>query len=64
MKIELCEHPREFIVLVHQMVKRLERVKRLVDLKGVDTVILSNVTVQYNAEIQVSESVSDWLTRK
>lgn len=64
MKIELCEHPREFIVLVDQMVKRLERVKRLVDLKGVDTVILSNVTVQYNAEIQVSESVSDWLTRK
>ncbi|CAN0401699.1 unnamed protein product [Ascophyllum nodosum] len=65
MKMELGVHPRKFLLRVDQMVKELERVDRLVDPKGIDTFILiSGLTPQYDAEVRVLESSSDWLTRE
>ena len=64
MKMELGEHPRKFLLRVDQMVKELERVERPVDPKDVDIVILSGLTSQYDAEVRMLESSSDWPTRE
>ena len=64
MKIELGEHPRKFLLCVDQMVKELERVDRPVDPKDIDIVILSRLTPQYDAEVRMLESSSDWPTRE
>ena len=64
MKMELREHPRTFLLRVDQMVKELERVDRLVDPKDIDIVILSGLTPQYDAEVRMLESSSDWPTRE
>ena len=48
---------------VDQMVKELERVDRPVDSKDVDIVILSGLTPQYDAEVRMLESSSDWPAR-
>ena len=63
-KMELGEHPRKFLLRVHQMVKELERVDRPVDPKDIDIVILSGLTPQYDAEIRMIQSSSDWPTRE
>ena len=63
-KMELGEHSRKFLVHVDQTVKKLERVDRLVDPKDIDIVILSGLTPQYDAEIRMLESSSDWPTRE
>ena len=62
-KMELGEHPRKFLLRIDQMVKELERVDRPVDSKDVDIVILSGLTSQYDAEVRMLESSSDWPTR-
>ena len=54
-KMELGEYPRNFLLRVDQMVKKLERVDPPVDPKGINTVILSGRTL---------ESSSDWPTRE
>ena len=64
MKMELGEHPRRFLLRVDQMVEELERVDRPVDPKDIDIVILSGLTPQYDAEVRMVESSSDWPTRK
>ena len=64
MKMELGEHPRKFLLRVDQKVKELERVDRLVDPKDTDIVILSGLTPQYDAEVRMLESSSDWPTRE
>ena len=64
MKMELGEHPRKFLLRVDQMVKELERVERPVDPKDIDIVILSGLTSQCDAEVRMSESSSDWPTRR
>ena len=64
MKMELGEHPRNFLLRVDQMVKELERVDRPVDPKDIDIVILSGLTPQYDAEVRMLESSSDWPTRE
>ena len=64
MKMELRGHPRTFLLRVDQMVKELERVDRLVDPKDIDIVILSGLTPQYDAELRMLESSSDWPTRE
>ena len=61
-KMELGEHPRRFLLCVDQMVKELERVDRPVDPKDIDIVILSGRTPQYDAEVRILESSSDWPT--
>ena len=63
-KMELEEYPRKFLLCVDQMVKELERVDRPVDPKDIDIVILSGLTPQYDAEVRMLESSSDWPTRK
>ena len=63
-KKELGEHPRKFLLRVDQMVKELERVDRPADLKDIDVVILSGLTPQYDAEVRILESSSDWPTRE
>ena len=63
-KMDLGEHPRKFLLRVDQMVKKLERVDRLVDPKDIDIVILSGLPPQYNAEVHLLESSSDWPTRE
>ena len=64
MKIELGEHPRKFLLRVDQMVKELERVDRPVDPNGIDIVILNGLTPQYDAQVRMLESSSDWPTRE
>ena len=64
MKIELGEHPRKFLLRADQMVRELERVGRPVDPKDIDIVILSGLTPQYDAEVRMLESSSDWPTRE
>ena len=64
MKMELGEHPRKFLHRVDQMVKDLEGVDRPVDSKDIDVVILSGLTPQYDAEVRMLESSSDWPTRE
>ena len=46
------------------MAKELERVDRAVDSKGIDIVILSGRTTQYDAEVRMLKSSSDWPTRE
>ena len=60
MKMELGEHPRKSLLRVNQIVKELERVDRPVDPKNIDIVILSGLTPQYDAEVRMLESSSDW----
>ena len=62
MKMELGEHPRKFLLRVDQMVQELEQVDRPVDPKDIDIVILSGLTPQYDAEVRMLESSSDWPT--
>ena len=64
MKMELGEHPRKFLLRVDQIVKELERVDRPVDPKDIDIVILNGLMPQYDAEVRMLESPSDWLTRE
>ena len=64
MKIELGEQPWKFLLRVDQMVKELERGDRPVDRKDIDIVILSVLTAQYDAEVRMLESSSDWPTRE
>ena len=64
MKMELGGHPRKSLLRVDQIVKELERVNRLVDPKNIDAVIPSGLTPQYDAEIRMLESSSDWSTRE
>ena len=40
--------------------KDLERVDRPVDPKDIDVVILSGLALQYDAEVHILESSSDW----
>ena len=61
-KMELGENPRKFLLRVNRMVKDLERVDRPVDPKDIDIVILSGLTSQYDAEVCMLESSSDWPT--
>ena len=63
-KMELGEHPRKFLLRVDQIVKELEQVDRPMDPKDIDIVILSGLTPQYDAEVRILESSSDWPTRK
>ena len=46
------------------MVKELERVDRTVDPKDIDVAILSELTPQYDAEVRMLESLSDWPMRE
>ena len=62
--MELGEHPRKFLLRVDQMVEELERVDRSVDPKAIGIVILSGLTPQYDAEVRMLESSSDWPTRE
>ncbi|CAN0326139.1 unnamed protein product [Ascophyllum nodosum] len=62
--MDLGEHPRKFLLRVDQMAKELERVDRPVDPKDIDIVILSGLTPQYDAEVCMLESSSDWPTRE
>ena len=62
--MELGEHPRKFLLRLGQMVKELERVDRPVDPKDIYIFILSGLTPQYDAEVRMLESSSDWLTRE
>ena len=64
MKMELGEHSRKFLLCVDQIMKELERVDRPVDPKDIDIVILSGLTPQYDAEVRMLESSSDWSTRE
>ena len=61
-KMELGEHPRKFLPRVDQMVKELERVDQPMDPKDIHVVILSGLTPQYDAEVRMLESSSDWPT--
>ena len=63
-KMELGEHPRKFLLRVDQMAKEPERVDRPVDPKDIDIVILSGFTPQYDAEVRMLASSSDWPTRE
>lgn len=60
MKMELGEH----LLVFDQIVKELERVDRPMDPKGIDTVILSGLTPQFNAEVRMLKNSSDWPTRE
>lgn len=51
MRTELGEHLWVFLLRVDQMVKEPERIKRPVDPKAVDSVISSDLTSQYDAEV-------------
>lgn len=64
MKVKPGEHPRLFLLRVDQMVKELERFERPVDPKDVDIVILGGLTSQYDAEVCMLESSSDWPSRE
>ena len=64
MKMELGEHPRKFLLRVDRMVKELERVDRPVGPKDIDIGILSGLTSQYDAEVRMLESSSEWPTRE
>ena len=64
MKMELGKQSRKFLFRVDQMVKELERVDRPVDSKDIDIVILSGLTPQYDTEVRMLESSSDWPTRE
>ena len=64
MKMGLGEYSRKFLLRVDQMVKELERVGLPVGPKDIDIVILSGLTPQYDAEVRMLESSSDWPTRE
>ena len=64
MKMGLGKHPRKFLLRVDQMMKGLERVARPLDPKDIDIVILSGLTLQYDAEVRLLESSSDWPRRE
>ena len=56
-------HSQKFLLRVDQMVKELYRADRPVVSKGIDILILSGLTPQYDAEVRLLESLSDWPTR-
>lgn len=62
MKMDPGEYPRKFLLLADRTMKELERVCRLVDLKDVDIIIFSGLRSEYDAEVQMLESSSDWPT--
>ena len=64
MKRGLGDHSRKFLLCVDQMVKEVERVGRPMDQKDIGIVILSVLTPQYDAEVRLLESSSDWSTRE
>ena len=64
MKMKLGEHPRKFLLRVDQMAKELERVVWPVDPKDINIVILGELTPQYDAEVRMLKSSSDWPTRE
>ena len=64
MKMELGEHPRKILLRADRMVKELERVDWPVDPKDIDIVIWSGFTPQYDAEVRMLKSSSDWPTRE
>lgn len=64
MKMELDKHPWIFLLRVDKTMKKLERVKRLMDLRGVDTVIRSCLTSLYDTKFRRLEGSSDWFIRE
>lgn len=61
--MELGEHRRKFLLRVDQMAKELEKVERSADPKGIGIVIFSGLSLQYDAEVRMLESSSDWPNR-
>lgn len=64
MKMELDKHPWIFLLRVDKTMKKLERVKRLMDLRDVDTVIRSCLTSLYDTKFRRLEGSSDWFIRE
>ena len=62
--MELGEHPQKFLLRLDQMLKELERVDWPVGPKDIDIIMLSGLTPQYDAEVRMLESSSDWPTRE
>ena len=48
MTIELGEHPRQFFLREHRLVKEMERVGRPTIEKDIDIVLLTGLSSQYN----------------
>ena len=62
MKMELGEHPRQVFLRVNRLVKEMERVRRPT-IEDIDIVLLSGLSSQYDAEVQMLESSADWPDR-
>ena len=63
MKMELGEHPRQFFVRADHLVKEKERVGRPTIEEDIDIVLLSGLSIQYDAEVRMLESSADWPDR-
>ena len=63
--MELEEHPwRKLLLCVDQILKELEQIDQPMDPKDIDIVILSGLSPQYDAEVRMLESSSDWPKRE
>ena len=63
MKMELGEHPRQFFLRVDRLIKEIERVGRPTLEKDIDIVLLTGLSSQYDAEVRMLESSTDWPDR-
>ncbi|CAN0075317.1 unnamed protein product, partial [Sphacelaria rigidula] len=55
LKIELEEHPREYLLRIDRLVRELKRIGRPVDPKDVSALIISGLSSQYDAEFRILE---------
>ena len=63
MKMKLGEHPRQFFLRVDHLVKEMERVGRPTLEKDINTVLLTGLFSQYDAEVRMLESSAEWPDR-
>ena len=63
MKMELGEHPRYIFLRVDHLVKGMEREGRQTLKKDIDIVLLTGLSSQYDAEVQMLECSVEWPDR-
>ena len=63
MKMDPGEHPRQFFLRVDRLVKEMERVGRPTLEKDIDIILLTGLSSQYDAEVRMLESFTEWPDR-
>ena len=63
MKMDPDGHPRQFCLRVDRLVQEMERVGRPTLEKDIDIILLTGLSSQYDAEVRMLESSTEWPDR-